>query len=100
MINRTELERVIKECENGDVSYSNYEKLATFYTIYDHLYASRQVSDVRDEIVIGNHGNSDFLEAIAEKRAESIWRVIDELMDTLQITNPHLYDGVMRKIAE
>lgn len=100
MINRVELERAISECESGDVSYSNYEKLATFYTIYDHLYSSKHVADVRNETVIGNYGESEFLEAVVGKRAESIWAVIDELMSTLQITNPHLYDGVMRKIAE
>lgn len=100
MINRIELESAIRECEAGDVSYSNYEKLATFYTIYDHLYTSKQLADVRNETVIGSYGNSEFLETVVGRKAEDVWAVIDELMSTLQVVNPHLYDGVMRKIVE
>jgi hypothetical protein len=27
-----------------------------------------------------------------------VWSVLDELMETLRITNPRLYDGVMRRL--
>ena len=42
MIAKTELEKAIDECEHLPTSYQNCEKLATFYAIYDHLYAEKE----------------------------------------------------------
>ena len=99
MLSRRELESAIRECEAGSSNYQNCEKLATLYTIYDHLYAE-PVNTVTEESVIGDYGVSDFLMLVRGGKAEKVWSIIDELMTTLQVTNPRLYDGVMRKIAE
>lgn len=101
MLSRKEIERAIRECEDGNSSYQNCEKLATLYTIYDHLYttASPTITTL-EETIIGDYGMSEFLSAIRGKDAYHVWSVIDELMDALKVTNPRLYDGVMRKMAE
>lgn len=41
----------------------------------------------------------DFCRAIDGRPAADIWPVMDELMSTLRIVQPRLYDGVMRKLA-
>lgn len=101
MLSKKEIERAIAECENGNSSYQNCEKLATLYTIYDHLYSREEpMTATREEIVIGDHGVSDFLNEIRDQDAGRMWGIMDELMDALKVTNPRLYDGVMRKVAE
>lgn len=97
MLSRRELDAAIAECENASTSYQNCQKLATLYTVYDHLYTQKNTSE---ETIIGDYGDSEFLMSVRSKRAEDIWIIIDELMDALKVTNPRLYDGVMRKIAE
>lgn len=101
MLSRKEIERAIMECEDGNSSYQNCEKLATLYTIYDHLYSLPEpMVSTKEEIVIGYYGDSDFLKAVMGKNSEAIWKILDELMDAVMVTNPRLYDGVMRKVAE
>lgn len=101
MLSQRELENAIRECEQGNGSYQNCEKLATLYTLYDHLFAEPEPRAVRpDEVVIGDYGMSDFLSMIQGKKAEDVWAVMDELMSALQVTNPRLYNGVLRKIAD
>ena len=49
---------------------------------------------------IGHIGESDFLRKIEGKDAEEMWLLMDELMETLRVVNPRLYNGVMRKVSE
>ena len=42
--------------------------------------------------------SSDFLRAVKGKE-ESAWDIIDDLMDTLKVAYPRVYDSVMRKIG-
>lgn len=101
MFTRRELERAIKECEDAQSSYQNCEKLATLYIIYDHLYTERgPTTEVTYELLVDDYGSSEFLQAVADKSSEKMWAVMDELMTALQVTNPRLYQGVIRKIAE
>ncbi|MDE6789346.1 MAG: hypothetical protein K2J47_08520 [Ruminococcus sp.] len=100
MLTKRELTDAIRECEDSPSSYQNCQRLATFYTIYDHMFPPERQSEVRAEKVIEDYGKSDFLLSIGRKNAEKVWNVIDELMSTLQAVNPKLYDGVMRKIYD
>ena len=95
MITRKELVNCITECENAQPSYQNCEKLATFYTIFDHLYED---SEQKLETQVEDYGDSEFLKAIKGKPTDEMWLIMDELMDALQITNPRLYESVMRKL--
>lgn len=99
MLTKRELEQAINEMENATSTYQNCEKLATFYTIYDHMYAVTPTVSA-DEEVVGDYGLSDFLQAVKGMRAEKAWGIMDELMVAVQVTNPRLYDSVMRKVVE
>lgn len=99
MITVRELDGAIRECENAPTSYQNCEKLATFYTILDHITEEPQDEYSYDAPNgIDDFGESDFLQAVKGRNEAEIWSILDELMDTILITNPRLYQGVMRKI--
>lgn len=99
MLSKREIEQAIGELETAASTYQNCEKLANLYTVYDHMYGKVK-TEFAQEQEIGDHGMSDFLQAIKGLKANDAWMIMDELMAAVQITNPRLYDSVMRKVAE
>lgn len=66
------------------------ERLAWLYTVRDHLRdAEEKVEPVR--------ASSDFLSAIDGKHPDDVWRLVDELVESVKVTQPHLYETYMRK---
>ena len=43
-------------------------------------------------------GNSEFAELVNGQDQDKVFKIIDELMDTLQVINPRLYASVLRKL--
>lgn len=103
MFSKKELLEAIDELEASPATYQNAEKLATFYSLYDHLYVEKEpmsrIESVR-EVTIDRYGDSEFFEAITDKNPEDIWMVMDELMSTLQALNPRLYQATMDRIKQ
>lgn len=103
MITLEELDEAIRDCESSDRhTYDDCIRLAALYTIKNQLYPDT-MPELRQSFrapadEIESYGESEFLQLVSGKKEESVWSVIDELMNTLEITNPRLYDGVMRKI--
>ena len=100
----------INQLTNGKHSVQNCEKLAAIYTVLDHLYpqgsqSSTQPPDVAgysgDSEVseIGYYGDSDFLRIIADKKPEKVWMLVDELMSTVKVLYPKLYDNVIERLV-
>ena len=83
-------------------------KLAAYYIIQDHLSGEPELpkdykpdlSSGADPEVINYDGDSEFAKAIRGKSQKSVIGVFDELMSTLHVMHPRLYDGVMNKIYE
>lgn len=102
MITQRELDGAIAECENAPTSYQNCEKLATFYTIREHAFNEKSTPVIEQSYdapqVIDDYGDTEFLQEIAGRSEAEMWLIMDELMQTILITNPRLYQGVMRKI--
>lgn len=48
---------------------------------------------------VGDYGDSDFLQAVRGKNPAEMWPVMDDLMDTLRLAKPRLYDRIMREIG-
>lgn len=110
MFTKAELIDAINELEEGRHSIQNCEKLAAIYTVLDHLYPeehrqeyplakgySGEAEDPKAE-TIPKYGDTEFLNAISGQDPEDMWILMDELMTTLIVVNPRLYDSVMRKI--
>lgn len=103
MFSKGELLDAIEELEMSPATYQNAEKLATFYLLYEHLYVKKEpvnrIESVK-EVTIDRYGDSDFLQAIDGKKSEDVWMVMDELMQTLQMLNPRLYQAMIDKLRE
>lgn len=103
MFSKNELLDAIDELEMSPATYQNAEKLATFYTLYDHLYVKKEpinrIESVR-EVTIDMYGDSDFLKAITDRNSQDVWMVMDELMSMLQVMQPKLYQATIDKIKE
>ena len=106
MVTRQDLDEAIRECEGAPATYAVCQKLAVLYTVRDYLYGSlgSRISHAsggeKREDMIGDYGDSEFLRLVCGKAAAEVWDILGELMETLQIINPRLYDGVMRRIDE
>lgn len=98
MLTQREVLNAIAECEKNTRDYADCQKLATFYTILDHMTAVP--TQTVTENVVGEYGDSEFLQAVAGLDCSAVWSVIDELASTVKVLNPPLYAGVMRKIKE
>lgn len=98
MISRLELLQAIDECEQEPVTFQSCEKLATLYTVYDHLFADKTETKITAEKVIDKWGESDFLKTVAGKEAGEVWGLIDELVSSVQVLMPRLYEALLVKL--
>lgn len=99
MLTKRELLNAIDELEKSTPTYEKCKKLVTFYTLYDYMYGEPK-NEIREERVVGSYGESEFMNAINGKDQQKVWGVMDELMSTLAVLNPKLYQGVLMKLAE
>lgn len=112
MITEHDLQEAIAECEGQRNPTANTcIKLAAFYTIKQHMFPDSATSDRQvysyepapvstdiKEGYVSYDGDSEFARAIKDLPDEFAWSIIDELMSTLEILNPKLYNSIMRKI--
>jgi len=102
MIKEQDLHEAIAECHgtrNPDAK--TCLKLAAYYTILDHVKApaepafSESYSYDPPEIY---SSDTEFGGVLRRKDLNGILGVIDELMDTLRIMEPRVYNAVMEKM--
>ena len=108
MISEEDLKKAIAECQGArNPTAKTCIQLAAFYTIYDHLYPQQtdqkeavpqRIFQTVEEDTIADYGDSEFYRLISGRKAADVWAVMNELMETLQVINPRLYDGVIREI--
>lgn len=103
MFTKAELIDAINELSEGKHTVQNCEKLAAIYTVLDHLYPAEEIprgysGEEPKADTVPQYGNSEFLEAISGMDPREAWLLMDELMTTLSVVNPRLYESVMRKI--
>ncbi len=104
MITEKELLLAIEQCERAPVTYDGCQKLAALYTLLDRLYGGEprysEGRSTRTADVIYNNGGSEFLDVVNGKPSLQVWAVLDELLEVIRITNPRLYNGVIRRLEE
>lgn len=113
MITEKELLEAIRDCEKGPVTPTKREVLADLFIILDHLYPVEQKPQEprysekaeappkkADENILRISGDSEFLRAVNGMNPEKVWRVLDELLTVIKITNSALYYGVLSKLDE
>lgn len=108
MITKQDLIEAIAECQGvRNPTASTCIKLAAFYTILDHIeddskeavtFPSYSYANEPSEEIVTYESDSDFSRAIHGMETNEVLAIMDELMNTLQVVNPRLYNGVMRKL--
>lgn len=104
MIREDELYEAIAECQGQrNPNASTCMKLASYYTILDHI----QEKEVRKDsapmysFAPGPEtytSDTEFGQRISAMDVNSVLAVMDELMSTLSVINPRLYEGVMARL--
>ena len=70
---------------------------------YERLYSRAAApAEMRmpQNTVIIDAADSDFLKAVSGKDAGAAWKIMDELMESLQVMQPRTYNAVMRRLRE
>lgn len=106
MITERDLQEAIAEC-NGErnPNANTCIKLAAFLTIQREMFGTKEeipqysYSSAPPGVVTYDSG-TEFSNVIQNMDTYSLISIIDELMDALQVVNPRLYNGVMRKLVE
>ena len=108
MLDPKEIDIEIARLEYGESSYPAYQKLANLYTIRNQMRQSEQrqqepipphsLASAPEPSYTARYGDSEFMREIEGRGQEDVFHIMDDLMDTLQVANPRVYNGVMRKI--
>ena len=108
MITEQELHEAIAECQGQRNPNANTcIKLASFYTILDHMEEKPCYSEMPNysfanetENTVKYQSGTEFADAIYGRDVDEIMSIMDELMSTLSVINPPLYKSVMRRVVE
>ena len=113
MITEKDLQEAIAECEGQRNPNANTcIKLAAFYTIKQHMFGEESPGaysfatgpqpgyekSVEDPGEITYESGTEFAKEIYGMKVETLMPIMDELMSTLEVVQPRLYAGVMRKV--
>ena len=108
MITRADLQSAIAECQgkrNPDAK--TCIMLAAYYTIQREMFGEEKevehpaysFAPAPNRNIIEMDGDSDFARAVDGRDQEEVMPILDELMNTLRIIQPKLYNAVMDKLA-
>lgn len=111
MITEKDLQEAIAECQGQrDPDARTCIKLAAFYIIKDHLFPveapernempSYSFAPPPEEIetTIDYYSDSDFGKAVEGRQASEVWPLIDELVTSIQVVMPRIYESFMRRL--
>ena len=116
MITEKEVAQAIKECMREPVTGNKRAVLADLIIIQDYLfgeptlehevpqpmpmqsYSSPPIEQA--EKYIDAKGDSEFLRAVDGRKADKVWKLMDELVEAVKILHPRMYDKVIEKIKD
>lgn len=105
MITEHDLQEAIAECEGQRNPTANTcMKLAAFYTIRDKMYPQ----DVSDPVPRYSYAadrasydsDTEFMRIARDLSTDKLFEVMDEIMATLSVLNPRLYQAAIRKMLD
>ena len=116
MITEKEVKRAIEECLQDPITGNKRAVLADLIIIQDYLfgeptraqevpqpmpmqsYSAPPMEQV--EIYVETNGDSEFLKAVDGKRADRLWRLMDEFVEAVKILHPKMYSAFIDKIQD
>lgn len=103
MITEQALKEAILECEGErNPNASTCIKLAAYYVIRNEMFGEKPQysyasAPVESPELIPYFGDSDFAQAVQGRDMYEVLEILDDLMNTLQVVNPKLYESVLRR---
>ena len=116
MITEKEIEQAIKECLREPVTGNKRAVLADLIIIQDYLfgentqaqeapqphpmqsYSAPSMEQV--ETYIETTGDSEFLKAVDGRKADKVWKLMDELVEAVKILHPRMYTTFIDKVKD
>ena len=107
MITKQDLKQAIAECQGQrNPNASTCLKLAAFLTIQRELFGEENDAEplpsysfAPDRNGLTVDSDSEFARMIEGRNWDEIFPILDELMETLTLVNPRLYNAVMDKLS-
>ena len=116
MITEKEIEQAIEECMREPVTGNKRSVLADLIIIQDYLFGEpTQAQEVQQpmpmqsysappteqvETYIETNGDSEFLKAVDGRKADKVWKLIDELVEAVKILHPRMYTAFIDKVQD
>ena len=60
----------------------------------------RKIQSVEAETYIQTDGGSKFLRAVDGRKADKVWKLIDELVEAVKILHPRVYTTFIDKVQD
>ena len=106
MITEQALEEAIAECKGERNPNANTcVKLAAYLNLKEKLYPSGQETEAKPIMNEYSYAaepdyrsDTEFSRLIQGKTLEELMPILDELMETIRVLNPRLYNGALRKL--
>lgn len=116
MITEKEVAQAIEQCMQEPVTGNKRAVLADLIIIQDYLfgepmqaqeapqpiptqsYSAPPVEQV--ETYIETNGDSEFLKAVDGRKADKVWKLIDELVEAVKILHPRMYTTFIDKVQD
>ena len=116
MITEKEISQAIEECMRDPVTGNKRSVLADLIIIQDYLFGEpmqeREATQPipmqscsappveQVEKYIETSGDSEFLRAVGGRKAEKVWKLIDELVEAVKILHPRMYTTFIDKVQD
>ena len=116
MITEKEVEQAIQECMRDPITGNKRAVLADLIIIQDYLFGEpareREATQPmpmqsysappteRVEIYVEVEGDSEFLKAVDGRKAERVWKLVDELVEAVKILHPRMYSTFIDKVQD
>lgn len=116
MITEKEIAQAIEECMREPVTGNKRAVLADLIIIQDYLFGElTRAQEVpqqmhmqsysappieQAETYIQTDGGSEFLKAVDGRKADKVWKLIDELVEAVKILHPRMYTTFIDKVQD
>lgn len=117
MITEKEVAQAIEECLREPVTGNKRAVLADLIIIQDYLFGeptrARETQQTpipmqsysappieQAETYIQTDGGSEFLKAVDGRKADKVWKLIDELVEAVKILHPRMYTTFIDKVQD
>ena len=116
MITEKEVAQAIEQCMQEPITGNKRAVLADLIIIQDYLfgeptraqevpqpmpmqsYSAPPMEQV--EIYVETNGDSEFLKAVNDKKADRAWRLMNELVEAVRILHPNMYTSFIDKVLD